>query len=150
MSLKNHDGWPQYVVIVGCGRLGSLLAGLLSEVGSSVVVIDLNEAAFDLLTAEFSGFRIVGDAVEIEVLRAAKTHKADCLLATTEEDNVNLMVAQVARKVFNVPKVLARVFDPRREPVYREFDIEAISPTKLMADAFLASLGKKREAEPCA
>jgi len=145
MPLKRQNGWPQYVVIVGCGRLGSLLAGLLSEVGSSVVVIDIDESAFDLLTAGFSGFRIVGDAVEIEVLRAAKTHKADCLLATTEEDNVNLMVAQVARKVFNVPKVLARVFDPRREGVYREFDIETVSPTKLMADAFLASLENRAE-----
>ena len=145
MPLKRQNGWPQYVVIVGCGRLGSLLAGLLSEVGSSVVVIDIDESAFDLLTAGFSGFRIVGDAVEIEVLRAAKTHKADCLLATTEEDNVNLMVAQVARKVFNVPKVLARVFDPRREGVYREFDIETVSPTKLMAAAFLASLENRGE-----
>lgn len=145
MPLKRQNGWPQYVVIVGCGRLGSLLAGLLSEVGSSVVVIDIEESAFDLLTAGFSGFRIVGDAVEIEVLRAAKTHKADCLLATTEEDNVNLMVAQVARKVFNVPKVLARVFDPRREGVYREFDIETVSPTKLMAAAFLASLENRGE-----
>ncbi|MDK2848323.1 MAG: trk/ktr system potassium uptake protein, partial [Desulfuromonadales bacterium] len=81
MHLKKQDGWPQYVVIVGCGRLGSMLAGLLSEAGCSVVVIDINESAFDLLTAEFSGFRIVGDAVEIEILRAAKTDRADCLLA---------------------------------------------------------------------
>lgn len=140
MPLKPGEKWPQYVVIVGCGRLGSLLAGLLSTAGSSVVVIDLKESAFDLLPAEFSGFRIVGDAVEIEVLQAAKTHRADCLLAATEEDNVNLMVAQVALKVFQVPKVLARVFDPRREEVYREFGIETVSPTNLMADAFLASL----------
>jgi trk system potassium uptake protein TrkA len=150
MQLKMQDKWPQYVVIVGCGRLGSMLAGQLSEVGCSVVVIDINESAFDLLTAEFSGFRIAGDAVEIEVLRAAKTDKADCLLATTEEDNVNLMVAQVARKVFNVPKVLARVFDPRREQVYREFDIETVSPTNLMAEAFLASLAKGQEDQSCA
>ena len=150
MTLKKRAGWPQYVVIVGCGRLGSLLAGQLSNAGSSVVVIDLNESAFDLLPAEFSGFRIVGDAVEIEVLRAAKVHKADCLLATTEEDNVNLMVAQVARKMFNVSKVLARVFDPRREKVYREFGIETISPTNLMADAFLASLEINQESDQCA
>jgi trk system potassium uptake protein TrkA len=142
--------WPQYVVIVGCGRLGSLLAGLLSNAGSSVVVIDCKERAFDLLTPEFSGFRIVGDAVEMEVLEAAKTGKADCLLATTEDDNVNLMVAQVARTVFEVPKVLARVFDPRREPVYREFGIETISPTKLTGEAFLAAVREQREDASCA
>ncbi len=145
MPLNPEEKWPQYVVIVGCGRLGSLLAGLLSNAGSSVVVIDLEESAFDLLPVEFSGFRIVGDAVEIEVLQTAKTHRADCLLAVTEEDNVNLMVAQVALKVFQVPKVLARVFDPRREEVYREFGIETVSPTNLMADAFLASLVPGKE-----
>ena len=142
--------WPQYVVVVGCGRLGSLLAGLLSQAGSSVVVIDRNEAAFELLSPEFSGFRITGDAVEMEVLKVAKAHKAGCLLAVTEDDNVNLMVAQVAHEVFNVPRVMARVFDPRREQVYREFGIETISPTKLTANAFLAAVQERREDERCA
>jgi len=142
--------WPQYVVVVGCGRLGSLLAGLLSQAGSSVVVIDRNEAAFELLSPEFSGFRITGDAVEMEVLKVAKAHKAGCLLAVTEDDNVNLMVAQVAHEVFKVPRVMARVFDPRREQVYREFGIETISPTKLTANAFLAAVQERREDERCA
>lgn len=140
--------WPQYVVIVGCGRLGALLAGLLSEVGSNVVVIDRDESAFGALSAEFSGFRITGDAVEMEVLRTAKLHQADCLLATSEQDNVNLMVAQVARLVFGVPRVLARVYDPQREAVFREFGIEIISPTRLMAETFLAVL-QQREDDPC-
>ena len=142
--------WPQYVVVVGCGRLGSLLAGLLSQAGSSVVVIDRNEAAFELLSPEFSGFRITGDAVEMEVLQNAKVHKAGCLLAVTEDDNVNLMVAQVAHEVFKVPRVMARVFDPRREQVYREFGIETISPTKLTANAFLDAVQERREDERCA
>lgn len=140
--------WPQYVVVVGCGRLGALLAGLLSEAGSRVVVIDRNESAFAALSAEFSGFRITGDAVEMEVLRAAKLHQADCLLATSEQDNVNLMVAQVARHVFGVSRVLARVYDPQKETVYREFNIETISPTKLMAETFLAVL-RQRKDDPC-
>ncbi|AMV70943.1 hypothetical protein JCM30471_27630 [Desulfuromonas carbonis] len=144
-----HPGktWLQYVVVVGCGRLGSLLAGQLSQVGSSVVVIDREEAAFALLAPEFSGFRITGDAVEMEVLQAAKVHKAGCLLAVTEDDNVNLMVAQVAHEVFKVPRVMARVFDPRRETIYREFGIETVSPTKLSAEALLAALGECREGE---
>lgn len=144
-----HSGkiWPQYVVVVGCGRLGSLLAGLLSQGGSSVVVIDRDEASFEMLAPEFSGFRITGDAVEMEVLQAAKVHKAGCLLAVTEDDNVNLMVAQVAHEVFKVPRVMARVFDPRREAIYREFGIETVSPTKLSADFFLAALQERREGE---
>ncbi len=102
----------RYVVIVGCGRLGSLLANRLSHLGSSVVVIDRDEAAFDELSSGFSGFRVIGDAAELEVLRQAKIDKADCLLAATPHDNLNLMVAQAARTVFGVPKVLARLFDP--------------------------------------
>ncbi len=130
----------QYVVIVGCGRLGSMLANQLSSLGSSVVVVDRDEAAFDNLSTEFSGFRITGDAAELAVLRRAKIEKADCLLAITPSDNVNLMVAQVAQTVFQVPKVIARVFDPSREEVYRQFGIETISPTKLSAGAFLDAL----------
>lgn len=130
----------QYVVIVGCGRLGSMLANQLSSLGSSVVVVDRDEAAFDNLSTEFSGFRITGDAAELAVLRRAKIEKADCLLAITPSDNVNLMVTQVAQTVFQVPKVIARVFDPSREEVYRQFGIETISPTKLSAEAFLNAL----------
>ncbi len=130
----------QYIVIVGCGRLGSMLANRLSSLGSSVVVIDWNEAAFDNLSTEFSGFQVTGDATELAVLRSAKTDKADCLLATTERDNVNLMVAQVAKTVFKVPKVMARIFNPARETVYRQFGIETISSTKLLAEAFLQDL----------
>lgn len=146
---KGNGSWPEYVVVVGCGRLGSLLAGLLSQAGSSVVVVDQREEAFALLAPEFSGFRLHGDATEREVLRAAKIDKADCLLATTENDNVNLMVAQVARTVFRVPKVLARVEDPRREKVYRELGIETVSPTKLSAEAFLGTLRPQGEEAAC-
>jgi trk system potassium uptake protein len=131
----------KYIVIVGCGRLGGLLANRLSGAGHSLVVIDRRELAFDQLTTEFSGFRIVGDATELRVLQQAQVERADYLFATTTGDNVNLMVAQVARVVFNVPHVVARVFDPRREGIYREFGIDTISPTKLSAEAFFEVLG---------
>ncbi|MDJ0703605.1 MAG: TrkA family potassium uptake protein [Leptolyngbyaceae cyanobacterium MO_188.B28] len=127
----------QYVVVVGCGRLGSILASRLSGQGHSVVVIDWQESTFNHLATEFSGFQIVGDASELAILRQAKTDKADCLLAVTGEDNLNLMVAQVAQVVFKVKTVLARVLDPEREHIYREFGIATISPTDLSADAFL-------------
>ncbi|NIV40454.1 MAG: TrkA family potassium uptake protein [Anaerolineae bacterium] len=136
----------RYVVVVGCGRLGSLLANRLSSLGSSVVVIDRKEAAFENLSTEFSGFRVTGDAAELAVLRQARTEKAGCLLAITSHDNVNLMVAQVAQTVFNVPQVMARVNDPSREAVYREFGIETICPTNLTAAAFLAALRGPAEA----
>lgn len=129
-----------YVVIVGCGRLGRLLANRLSGMGNSVVAIDRDESRFARLSTEFSGFTIAGDAVELEVLRQAKIQKADCVFATTDRDNVNLMVAQVARRLYEVPHVIARVFDPAHADIYREFDVKTISPTKLSADAFLQTL----------
>jgi trk system potassium uptake protein TrkA len=135
----------QYIIIVGCGRLGALLANRLSSIGHSVIVVDPNEAAFEKLTAEFSGFRVVGDAAELAVLLQAGIDRADCLLAVTPYDNVNLMTAQVAKTVFNVPKAIARVFDPSREPIYREFGIETICPTVLSAERFLDTLQAGRE-----
>lgn len=136
----------QYMIVVGCGRLGSLLANRLSSLGNGVVVIDREEAAFENLSTEFSGFRVTGDAAELAVLRQARIDKAQCLLAITSYDNVNLMVAQVAQIVFGVPQVMARVNDPSREAVYREFGIETICPTNLTAAAFLSALGEPGEA----
>ncbi|MEM8502303.1 MAG: TrkA family potassium uptake protein [Cyanobacteria bacterium P01_D01_bin.1] len=133
----------QYIVIVGCGRLGSMLAGQLSSQGHSVVVIDQKEKTFGNLPSEFSGFNIVGDAAELATLRQAKVDKADCLLAVTSEDNINLMVAQIARTIFEIPTVLARVFDPAREAIYQELEIDTISPTQLSADRFLQKLEER-------
>ena len=135
-----------YIVIIGCGRLGSILANQLSRVGHSVVVIDTDEATFDDLSPDFSGFRVVGDATQIAVLKEAKLKNADVLFAATHEDNVNLMVAQVARKVFNVQHVLARVFDPRREQVYDQLGIETICPTAVAAEMFLLAVASDRAA----
>ena len=126
-----------YIVIVGCGRLGSLLANHLSGKGNNVVVIDRNHKAFERLSTDFSGYRIVGDATEQSVLREANISEADFCFSATQNDNINLMVAQIARTIFEVPHVLARISDPAREAIYREFGIQTISPTQLTADAFL-------------
>jgi len=133
------------IVIVGCGRLGSSLANRLSEAGSRVVIIDRSPSSLSLLDARFSGFKITGDAVEKNVLVEANIHDADCLIAATEKDTLNLMVAQVARFVFSVPKALARVYDPKRERLFREFGIEVISQTSLLTDRFLAALRPQGE-----
>lgn len=135
-----------YIVIVGCGRLGSHLANQLSRVGHSIVVIDKEEETFNDLSPDFSGFRVVGDATEISVLTESKLKLADVFFATTHEDNVNLMVAQVARKLFNVSHVVARVFDPRREQVYDQLGIETICPTSVAAEMFLMAVASKRAA----
>jgi len=133
-------GSELFVVIVGCGRLGCHVASQLSRAGHGVVVIDCDEDAFNQLAPEFSGFRVEGDATELAILRQAKTDRADLVIATTSDDNVNLMVAQVARTVFLVPRVLARVFEPRREGIYRRLGIETVCPTSLAAGLFLKTI----------
>lgn len=127
----------KYIIIVGCGRLGAVLASSLAESKlNSVVVIDKKEDAFDRLGGSFSGFKIINDATEIDTLAQAKIQEADVLVATTNHDNVNIMVAQIAKKIYDVPKVFARLTEPERAKVYEELGIETISPTELSAIEF--------------
>lgn len=135
-----------FIVIVGCGRLGSHLANRLSMAGHSIVVIDSDERAFENLSPEYSGFRVEGDATELAVLKETKVDKADVLIATTRKDNINLMVAQVARSAFSVKRVMARVFDPKREDIYKRLGVETVCPTSVTAEIFLNSIAGEGKA----
>jgi trk system potassium uptake protein len=128
---------PRRIVVVGCGRLGSHIADRLSRAGHEVIAIDNDGSAFDRLSPSFSGFRVTGDATEIAVLREARVQGADALLATTRDDNVNLMVTQVARHVLGVPFAAARVFEPSREATYKALGVETVCPTMLAAGVLL-------------
>lgn len=135
----------EYVIVVGSGQLGAILANRISRLGSNVVVIDRDEAAFRNLDVDFSGFKVTGDAAELAVLRRAGIERADCLLTVTPYDNVNLMVAQVALKVFAVSRVIARAHDPAREAIYHELGVETINPTRLAVAAMLDALESGHE-----
>lgn len=137
MSMDENVAEKYYILVVGCGRLGSLLANQLSSAGHELVVIDRNESAFDALSVNFSGYKIVGDASEQAILRQANIQDADYVFAATSEDNVNLMVAQIANRIFDVQHVVARIDDVARESIFGEFGIRTISPTRLTAQAFL-------------
>lgn len=126
-----------FVVVVGCGRLGTHLANELSRKGHGVVAVDADDSAFGDLSPEYSGFRVEGDATEFAVLKQAKVDQADLVITTTRDDNINLMIAQVARAEFGVPRVIARVFDPKREAIYKRMDVETVSPTSVAAELFL-------------
>ena len=140
MGLTNNS----YIIVIGCGRLGSFLANKLSNEGNSVVVIDVNVSAFDALTADqFSGFRIEGDATELAVLKQAKIDKADVVIGATHDENVNIMAAQIAKNTFNVPKVLVRILDPNKESFCRSIGIECICPTSIAAEKMIGVLNQK-------
>ena len=120
-----------YIVIVGCGRLGAYLANTLSNLGESVIVVDKDESAFRKLSPSFGGIVIAGDATEITVLNDAEIEKATAVVTVTNNDNTNIMVAQLAKEIFSIGQVIARLYDPECECVYHEFGIETICPAVL-------------------
>ncbi len=122
-----------YVIIVGCGRVGSELAKLLSAEGHNVVIIDRNHSAFDRLGNTFNGLTLVGNSFDLGLLKQAGIEKADAFCAVTNGDNTNLISAQVAKKIFNVPKVIARIYDPQRAYIYTALGLDIISGTILFA-----------------
>lgn len=121
------------VVIMGCGRVGSQLAMRLDQEGHQVSVIDLTAKAFRRLPEDFRGATVVGTGIDEDVLRAAGIEAADAFVAVTEGDNRNIMAAQVAREIFGVREVVARIYDPVREEIYRELGLDTICPTKLIS-----------------
>jgi len=125
-----------YVIIVGCGRVGSELAKLLSNEGHNVVVIDKDQASFDRLGGTFNGLTMVGNGFDLRLLKQAGIEKADAFCVVTDGDNTNLISAQVAKKIFKVPKVLARVYDPQRAHIYTALGLDILSGTVLFAAMF--------------
>jgi len=123
----------QLTVIIGCGALGTSIADMLSGAGYGVTVIDSDKKAFSNLSPAFAGITLVGDATDFATLEEANLRSAAALIAVTGRDNTNIMVTQTARELFGVRKVIARLFDPERENVYREFGIETFSPIVLGA-----------------
>ena len=122
-----------HVIIVGCGRVGSELSRLLSNEGHDVVVIDKNPASFDRLGETFNGITLVGNGFDLNLLKQAGVEKADAFCAVTNGDNTNLISAQAAKKIFNVPKVIARIYDPQRAHIYSSLGLDIISGTTLFA-----------------
>jgi trk system potassium uptake protein len=122
-----------YIIIVGCGRVGSELAKLLSGEGHNVVVIDKNQESFQRLGDTFNGLTIVGNGFDAELLKHAGIEKADAFCAVSNGDNTNLVCAQLAKRVYHVPKVFARVYDPQRASIYTALGLDVISGTMLFA-----------------
>jgi trk system potassium uptake protein TrkA len=123
----------KFTVIIGCGRLGANLANTLSENGESVTIIDRDERSFKKLAAGFSGMTKVGDGTDISVLSEVDVKKANAVVVVTNNDNINIFIAQLAKEYFQIERVIARLYDPDKELVYREFGIDTISPALLSA-----------------
>jgi trk system potassium uptake protein TrkA len=128
------------VVILGCGRVGSTLAAILTREGHHVTVIDRDQSAFDKaaqrLGPAFTGETIRGIGIDDDILRQAGIEEADAFISVTSGDNTNIVAAQIAQKKFSVPRVLARVYDPTRADAYRESGLNTICATTITAGLF--------------
>lgn len=125
------------VIIAGCGRVGARVASILSHNGHDVTIIDTNPGAFRRLAKEYKGETIIGTGIDEDVLRAAGIEQADAFVAVTNGDNRNIMAAQVARNIFNVPEVVCRIYDPVREDTYRRLGLSTVCPTTTMSAIIL-------------
>ena len=126
-----------FAIIMGCGRVGARLANLLANEGHEVLVLDVNSQAFWRLGADFQGTTMVGNGIDVDVLRRAGIERADAFAATTQGDNRNIMASQIAKHIFKVRKVVTRIYDPIRQDTYSELGLETVSPTVLGAAALL-------------
>ena len=121
------------VVIMGCGRTGAQLAGLLDADQHQVTILDTDTYSFRRLPPDFSGTALLGNGIDEESLRKAGIEEADAFVALTQGDNRNVMAAQIAKHIFNVPKVICRIYDPIRRELYNTLGIEAFSPTTIFS-----------------
>jgi len=121
------------IIIMGCGRVGAQLASLLDADGHQITVLDIDAHSFRRLPPSFGGTALVGDGTDEEMLKKAGIAEADAFVAVTQGDNRNVMAAQIAKNIFNVRRVICRIYDPLRKDVYEALGLEAVSPTTVFA-----------------
>ncbi|MFL5761776.1 MAG: potassium channel family protein [Thermomicrobiales bacterium] len=125
------------VIVMGCGRVGARVSSLLDHNGHDISVIDTDSRAFRRLAADFKGTTIIGTGIDEDVLRMAGIEEATAFVAVTNGDNRNIMAAQVARLIFNVPEVVVRIYDPVREDTYRRLGLSTVCPTTTVSALIL-------------
>lgn len=122
------------IIVIGCGKVGARFAQVLSKDGHDVVIVDNDSNSFKALDQDFDGITITGVPIDQDVLKKAGIETADVVAAVTPDDNVNIMVCQVAKEIFKVSKVVARIYDPDREHVFHQFGLQTICPTQITVE----------------
>ena len=146
MSLSTRSESANYMryLIVGCGRVGSTLAKQLARDGHEVTVVDENSSAFRRVGRNFPGKLVLGTGIDVDVLRRAGAESADGFAAVTQGDNRNIMAALIAQQHFKIPRVVARIYDPERSYMYRDFGISTVCPTTIGARLMSGALSEDR------
>jgi trk system potassium uptake protein TrkA len=123
------------LIVIGCGRVGSTVAKRFAADGWDVTAIDENESALNRLGEDWTGGFIVGHGMDVAVLRKAGIEEADSVVVSTDGDNTNLVIGQVAQKRFGIECTVVRILDPARADFYRERGLRTICPTSTAIDA---------------
>ena len=118
-------------VIAGCGRLGASIAGKLSEEKKDVMILDCDKTAFRKLPYSYGGLTITASATDIERMEAVGIPDAEVFIAVTDYDCVNICAAQIAREMFHIPKVVARIYDEEKIALVKDMGIDTICPSEL-------------------
>lgn len=128
------------ILVIGCGKVGAAVANTLDARGHDVSVIDKNDESFDLLSSDFGGFTTTGIAIDNDILKRAGIMTCDALFAVTNEDDMNIMVSQLARTMFHIPKIFALITDIKKGDVFEDMGVSVICPTKLTVTAACAAI----------
>jgi trk system potassium uptake protein TrkA len=140
-------GGAMHLIIIGCGRVGSALANAGSRAGHDVVVIDTDPGAFRLLGAGFNGLTLRGTGCDEAGLREAGIERCDAFVAATDSDSANMMAAEIASRIFGVPRVVVRLYDPGHERSMRALGLDYVNDAALSVQAILGRLGGRERAE---
>jgi trk system potassium uptake protein TrkA len=132
-------------IVIGCGRVGSAVAQQLQGSGWDVTVLDENEDALGRLGDSWGGGFVVGHGMDLQLLREAGIEDADAVVVTTDGDNTNLVIAQVAQKQFEVPTVVVRVLDPARAQFYASRGLRIVCPTSAAIETLVGAVRKAEE-----
>ncbi len=133
-----------HIMIIGCGRVGSALAEAAAANGDDVVVMDKNPDAFRDLGAGFNGVTFRGTGLDQEQLRLAGIERCDAFMAATDSDGVNMMAAEMALRIYRVPRVIVRLYEPRHEPSMKVLGLEYVNDASLCVQAMLGALCLRR------
>lgn len=142
--MKRSTALKNKTIIVGCSSLGATITNKFSTEGKNLMVVDKNPKNFERLSDRFSGFTITGDVSDLEVLEEAGISSCSEIVIVTNDDNLNLFVAHVARKIYDVPNIYIRLTEPDNEMLLKGMDIKAIYPLELSYDKFNVLRGGRK------
>ena len=128
------------ILIVGCGRVGRQLAKTLYEKGHDVSVVESDRERLEHLDEGFEGMIVQGVAMDLDILREAGIEGCDAMAVVSQDDNLNITVAQIAKEFFGVERIIVRVSDPDRENIFERFGLNTVCPTKIAAGTICDAL----------